>query len=275
MKILKSNTTNFVNYALCVFLSTVLTSCDWLRITYAEDESEYDPTPFLAKEDFSYTLFVENQTQLRLECDGGPVNITGSQAADSVLNWGQKRVWSESYADAEKHLEDIGLFVKENAEEIFFKSTQPEDRPDRRYAVNHNVTLPAYLDLIIDNDQGHVFIDSVNSRVSVLMRVGKIHLKEINGSVLATVENHASILGNIILPLAGVIEMTADEGFISLAIPKTTSAEISLEALRIEVTNLEVSDVVVTEHSYKGKLSDGRGKIKLKNVNGTIRLRGY
>ncbi|MFQ5752020.1 MAG: DUF4097 domain-containing protein [bacterium] len=268
---MKSKMTNTIKYPLYLLLITLLTACN-----IVDPGDEVSDTNFEAKESFSFEVDVTNHVRLRLEAVNGPVKITGLPGANSVKNWGERRVGSESIEDAELHLQDLEVQVTEPAEEIFVKTKQPQDSRGRNYIVNYNITLPENLEVLVDNVNGEVKIDSVKNQVSVSNVNGRINLNDIFGSTVVNLVN-GQIESEVTLPVDGTINMNTVNGNIDLDIPENTSAEFSANVTNgnISVSNLVLQNIVSSPNSLRGTLAAGQGTISLRTVNGNIWASGF
>ena len=233
-------------------------------------------TDFVAEESFSFEVDVKDHTRLRLEAINGNVIITGLSESDSVMITGEKRVGSESMRDAEEHLQKLEVRVTDLASEVFVKTIQPDQTYGRSYVVDYTITLPKSLQVLADNVNGTVRIDSINNLVSVDNVNGQVILNEIFGSAFVNLAN-GQIEGKVTLPLAGTADMSTTNGSIELDIPHSTSAEFSASVTHgiITISNLVLQNEVRTPTSRSGTLGDGQGTISLSTVNGNISVSGF
>jgi DUF4097 and DUF4098 domain-containing protein YvlB len=233
-------------------------------------------TDFVAKESFSYGVEVTDHTLLSLEGINGNVTITGLSGADSVIITGERRVGSESMQDAEAHLQELEVSVREIASEVYVKTIQPDKTHGRSYVVDYNITLPKELEVVVINVNGAVDIDSVNGSVSVQNVNGQVNLDEIIGSVSVNLVN-GQIQAEVTLPKGGTITMTTVNGGIDLDIPQYTSAQFSATVVNgtIAISNLVLIGLVSTPTSLTGTLGTGEGTIVLTTVNGSISVSGF
>jgi DUF4097 and DUF4098 domain-containing protein YvlB len=135
--------------------------------------------------------------------------------------------------------------------------------------VDYAITLPESFQVLADNLNGTVIVDSIHNLVSVGNVNGQITLNEIFGSAFVALVN-GRIEGEITLPLEGTISMNLVNGNIDLDIPANTSAEFS-----ISVTGLHLQNQVSSPTSLRGTLGEGEGTISLTTVNGNISVSGF
>jgi hypothetical protein len=233
-------------------------------------------TDFVASESFSFGVQVTDHTQLRLEGINGNVTITALSGADSVIVTGEKRVGSESMQDAEDHLQELDVSVTDALNEVFVKTTQPDQSHGRSYVVDYSIALPQNLVVVIINVNGGVTIDSVNSSVSVVNVNGQVVLNEIFGNVSVSLVN-GQIQAEVTLPTGGTIGMSTVNGGIDLDIPQSTSAGFSAIVVNgtISISDLVLTGLVSTPTSLTGTLGTGQGTISLNTVNGSISVAGF
>jgi len=215
-------------------------------------------TNFTAEDSFSYEIEVIGHSGLKLEGINGAIVITEVFDANSVKITGVKQVKSESSKDAEAHLKELVVDVRDLTNKVFVKTTQPGFLGGRSYIVNYTITLP--YDMEID-------IKSLN---------GKVTLNEIHGNVDVDLVN-GNIDGEVILPLDGTIDMQLTNGMLELDIPQNTSAEFEATTATgtISVSNLVLQNRVETLKSLTGTCGDGRGTISLRTTNGEIVVTGF
>lgn len=258
---------------LSFFLICFILACGILD---PDDTDRVSNSNFIAEESFSFEVAVANHSRFRLEGINGRVEITGDSRANSVKIEGEKQVGSESFEDAELHLQELEVIVKETADEIFVKTIQPQDTRGRDYVVNYKITLPKVLKVLADNVNGNVSIQSINNDVAVGNVNGTIVLDDIFGSTTVSIVN-GQIRGHMTLPLDGSNNMSTVNGNIDLDIPKNTSAEFSSKVVNgeIRLSKLELQNTVSSPTLLRGTLGRGQGTIALSTVNGNINVAGF
>jgi DUF4097 and DUF4098 domain-containing protein YvlB len=258
----------------------LLTACiSWIHCgkdNSTDSTGNVKNTDFVAEESFSFEVDVKDHTRLRLEAVNGNVIITGLSESDSVMITGEKSVGSESIKDAEDHLQELEVSVQDLGSEVFVKTVQPGQTYGRSYVVDYTITLPKSLQVLVDNVNGTVRIDSINNRVSADNVNGQVTLNEIFGSAFVNLVN-GQIEGEVTLPMAGTADMSTVNGNIELDIPGSTSAEFSASVTHgiITISNLVLQNEVRTPTSLSGRLGDGQGTISLSTVNGSISVSGF
>lgn len=211
-----------------------------------------------ASERFSFEKNAAGHTGLRLEGVNGSVTITGSAEADSVVITGEKRVGSDSTADAQAHLQELEVLVSDLGSEIFVETVQPRDSQGRNYIVDYTITVPREFDVRAHNINGAIDVRDVHGNVSVDL---------INGSIGARLS----------LPANGTIDMATVNGMVQLDIPEATSAQLTADVVNgiINLTNLDLHNSVSSRTSLRGTLGEGRGRVSLRTTNGNIGVAGF
>ncbi|UCB51736.1 MAG: DUF4097 family beta strand repeat protein [Candidatus Zixiibacteriota bacterium] len=262
-----------------VFL--VLLAASFICVACSSDKSvdsddDVNNTDFVARESFSFRVDVTTHSRLRLEAITGSITITGEPESDSVLITGERRVGSESTQDAEAHLPLLQASVQEIGNEIYVKTTQPDQTHGRSYVVDYTITLPEDLEVSVNHVTGLVSIESVNNGVSVNHVTGQVLLDEISSSALVNLVT-GEIEAEVTLPEDGTINLNLVTGNIELDIPQNTSAEFSAKVVtgNISMSNLVLQNQVSTPGSLTGRLGSGQGTISLNVVTGSISVQGF
>ena len=217
-----------------------------------------DNSRFYSEESFSFEIDIIEQHSIKLEAINGIIDIVGISNSNSIKVTGEKRVESSSTKDAESHIKELSVNIRDLSEEILVKTEQPEYSGGRSYIVNYNITIPKDLNISVSSANGCVTLNEMLSNVNV---------KLINGEVDSKVT----------LPLDGEIELSVINGNIDLDLPMNTSAIFTSKVTsgKISVSNLELHDRIETTNSLFGILGDGQGNISLKTVNGRIWATGF
>jgi len=258
----------FVLLSLAAFIA-----CD-VRVIDSDDNVAN--TDFSAAESFSFEIAVKNQTRLNLNAINGPIDVIGVPGATTAKIFGERRVESESEADAKAHLKDLEVRVTDRQDEISVQTLQPDNSHGRNYKVVYHLRLPNTWKFNVDHVNGAVTIDSLKNDLSVKLVNGSVQLREIFGSVSAELVN-GQLTGKLGLPLQGTCRITTVNGQILLTIPKSTTAEFSAAMTNgdINLSNLSLNNSVSTPKSLRGKLGGGQGTISLSTVNGNISVTGF
>jgi len=253
-----------------------------LTITAGCDEADSDNgwaprnTDHFAEEPLSYEIDLQNQTLFRLEGINGLVQISGSANATAITISGEKRVESDSVADAEAHLADLSVEIRSEETEVVVRTDQPEHSAGRNYIVNYTVILPHDLAIDAANANGTVSVQAIAANVTVVNVNGYATTRDIAGSLSMAVVN-GQIDAAASPPAGGFITLNVVNGGILLGIPQDISAMFAaiVETGVITVSNLILTDIVQTATQLSGRLGNGEGDIALETVNGNIVVIGH
>ncbi len=254
-----------------VILALALSSC--LVVDPIDTVSDTD---FSASAAFSFEIPVKNQQRIEIEGINGSITITGKSGIATAQIWGEKIVASDSYEDAEAHLQYLEVQISDKTDKLSVETDQPSLTYGRNYQVIYNVIVPDDWDLTIENVNGKVVIDSLNGDVSVGLVNGDAVLTEISGNVSIGVTN-GTVDGKMNLPTNGICTIQTVNGQIQLSIPATTSAKLSAKVTNgtVSVSNLTLNNMVSSQHALSGVLGSGQGTITVETVNGSIKVNGF
>ncbi len=212
----------------------------------------------VVSEEFSFEQGVANQTRLVLEAINGTISIAGVAGADVITVAGTREVQAETLDEAQQGLPEVQVDVEEFAEEIVVRTIQPQDNQRRNFVVNYEISLPRNLAVLVTSANGN--IDATNTDGSVSVQLS-------NGNVTARAT----------LPPGGSVEITIANGNTDLFIPVNTSADFSAAVGNgsIEISNLELQNLVRTSKTAMGVLGEGNGAITLQTGNGRITASGF
>jgi hypothetical protein len=261
-----------------VFLILLAAGLFWIGCSSdktVDSEGNVNNTDSVVKESFSFRVDVTTHSRLRLEGLSGSVSITGEAGSDSVMVTGEKRVGSESAQDAEAHLPLLQVTVQEIGNEVYVKTTQPEQTHGRSYVVDYTITLPEGFLVSVNQVTGMVSIESVKNSVSVNHVTGQVLLDEIYGSTVVSLVT-GGIEAEVNLPQDGTINLSLVTGNMQLDIPQNTSAEFSASVVTgtISMSDLVLRNQVSTPVSLSGTLGSGEGTILLNVVTGSVSVNG-
>lgn len=258
-----------------IFLIGIMMFAIWMACCI-NDPCSVSETDFSVRDSFYYELRAKAQQCLRINGINGPIDIAGNPNPGRIEIWGDRIVKSESIADAEAYLSRLEVSVSSNQDEVYVKTIQPKQTHGRHYEVVYHVRIPQSWQVVVENLNGEVSVDSLKNDVSVELTNGNVHLRDIYGNLWVEVINGV-INSKVKLPFQGNCQMYAVNGQIELAIPKQTSANISACVVNgnIDIDDLILKNCTITKNSTNGTLADGDGTIMLKLVNGQIKVKGF
>ncbi|MEZ4703159.1 MAG: hypothetical protein R2834_22720 [Rhodothermales bacterium] len=231
-----------------------------LLLTGGCDFAGVDPvgnTDFIAAEPFRLTLSADGIAALRVAAINGEITIVGSATADSIVATGERRVGSDSQEDAERHLHDLTVSLRQLNDQATLATDQPDRSGGRDYTVDYRIVMPAAMALTFEHVNGDVQASGLQ---------GEVAMSLVNG----TLDVETSVKP------ARPLDLSVVNGQILLGIPASTSADFEAHVVNgsIGLTNLQLDDFEGTTRSMTGRLGGGGIQIALDVVNGTILVRG-
>ena len=222
-----------------------------------------------------------------------PLSATGRVSLENINGGVQIKVWDRAavQVDAVKRaykqhrLAEAQIQVNATEESIRISTEYPQGNQtfrgdERRYdnpaIVEYIVTVPrkAMLESVelvngsldIDGVEGSVKASSINGRVHARGLSSDVRLSTINGQLQATFTQ---------LDESKPITLGSVNGNVTMIIPSNSNAAIRASTVHGDISsdfNLKVKHGQYVGHSMDGQIGSGGPKIKLSNVNGSIRV---
>lgn len=222
-----------------------------------------------------------------------PLSATGRVSLENINGGVQIKVWDRAalQLDAVKkayrrdRLAEAKIDVTASEENIRIKTEYPEGNlnfrgGERRYdnpaTVEYTLTVPrrAVLESIelingsldIDGVEGNVKASSINGRVTTTGLLGEAKLSTINGQLQATFTR---------LDETKPIALSSVNGSVTLIIPSDSNASIRAGTVHGGISNdfgMQVRHGEYVGHNLDGQIGTGGPRIKLDNVNGSIKI---
>lgn len=232
---------------------------------------------FFALNLFSYEETIKKDIPLKdieniiVENVNGNIEISGSER-DSVLIEAVKK------AEKEAHLRNLKVKIEKTGKELKIQTEHT-----RSYflgflpvkmggSANYKIKVPKNLKLKINTVNGDIFIENQDSHIEAESVNGNINLKDISGN-----GNFETVNGEIKIEIKNDIPNFRAEsvnGDIYLKSAKKINARYFLEVvngkIRIIPQVLEIKSSSPKE--MQGVMGDGRGKIHMETVNGSITI---
>lgn len=230
---------------------------------------------FTATENFSFKFDAADLARIGISAISGTVTVVGETGLDSAEVSGVKRVISTTLKDAEDHLSEIQVSVEKTGDGLFVDTDQPSDSAGREYTVDYVISIPDSSIVNCSNVAGVITVRNIEGAVSVVNTAGEIILDGLSGNTNLNV-TAGNITGSASLPVDGTMAMSVTSGNITLTIPRSTSASFlaTVTTGNITVSNLTLSNEVVTPTTVSGTLGTGQGEITLNVVAGSIVVAG-
>jgi hypothetical protein len=226
-------------------------------------------------ESFYVELDAAQTVRLSLEGINGAVTILGEAGSGVAKVSAQRRVRSDTRADARDFLARVVVDVWEVGDEIQVRTSQPRNTVGREVIVDYDLIIPVHLAVSVVNINGAVDvraidgtvdIDNINGAVSVLEAIGNVEVTLVNGNVTC----------DVALESGGHVDLSVVNGNVALDVPTSVSAMLEADVVNgtISVSALTLQDAVSSPGSVHGRLGAGDGLIDLDTTNGTITVRG-
>ncbi len=214
-------------------------------------------TDFVAREPINFNLASAGRTRLVLSGISSSIVVNGAAAGSYVTITGERRVGSDSLADAQAQLPQLLVEVQELGADVLVRTSQPRDTGGRSFVVDYQISVPASFALSIA---------SLNGSIDLRGMSGNVETSLLNGRSVATLQ----------VPAAGSVSMTAINGDIDLHLPPSTSATLSAQVGigTILLQDLQVHNEVRSNTTLQGTLGAGGATVTLKTINGSIRIDG-
>ncbi len=214
----------------------------------------------------------------------GRVSLSNINGSAHIVGWDRNEVKVDAvkYARNKERLEEAKIVVHASNDQVSIKTQYPEHdgnwnwhHDDNPASVEYTITVPrgAQLDKIelinggldIKGVTGEVQASCINGSLDATELGGRIQLSTINGTLRAQLNK-----------LAGSpVELSSVNGSLSLTLPSDAQAEVEASTVHGGISNdfgLNVDRHQWVGRDLHGKLGDGRTRIKLNNVNGTIHI---
>jgi hypothetical protein len=262
---------HFLLYNLVILLITATVSCG---IIMPGDEVEN--TNYSATELFSYGFAVGEHGTLEFRGINGPVEICGVEEEGTILVWGERRVESESIADAEAKLQELRVKAEASRYHVSLETEQPDPSNGRNYEVSYHIRIPTGWQVKARHVSGVIEATSLLEDLSLDLTNGEMILSDLGANVSARLVN-GSIYGEVALLPRGSCRLNVVSGELELVIPQETSASLSAEVISgsVTVAGLEMREARSTPTAVHGVLGSGDGSIELEVIHGTITVRGF
>ncbi|MEO6004936.1 MAG: DUF4097 family beta strand repeat-containing protein [Opitutus sp.] len=212
----------------------------------------------------------------------GEINLDNVNGDVEVHTWNKNEILieGEKSARTDEELELIDLKIELSSSRADVKVRLPK-RPGAlftnniRAAVRFKLTVPATASIkklstvnssvTIEGVQGTVNASSVNGGVHATNLGGNAHLETVNGSINA---RFAAVVAEQTLSFETV------NGKIKVGLPKNTGAELHSSVVNGHVDCDFPLESTQKKHrkNLSGKIGDGRAKINVETVNGSIHI---
>lgn len=223
------------------------------------------------EEIFKKEIPLKDLERLKVENVNGNIEILGEER-DSILIEAIKK------AERQSHLKNLEILIGREGKEL-----KIETKHTRSYflgflpvkmggSINYKIKLPKNLKLKIETVNGNVKVENINALIEAESVNGDISIKESSGK-----GSFETVNGDIKIEIKDEYpELTAESvnGNIFLKSSKKINANYYLEVvngkIKIIPSLMEIKSSSPKE--MQGVLGDGKGKLRLETVNGSITI---
>ena len=206
----------------------------------------------------------------------GGIIINGRDSIDVIDYFLYKQVNAETIVGAQQQFGEIVLLSSTENDSLKCTISAPLNSERFEYYCSLSLDVPARLPCVIKSPNRAVSTAYLDTTLTVSGSEGDIEVARHSGSCdLETTEG--DILVEMILPQSGFCRSLTMSGDITLGIPATTSANIFAKtgAGSITTTDLNLSDMLVTDSTLSAVLDSGLAEIRLETMNGNIQIIGF
>jgi len=188
----------------------------------------------------------------------GVIRVRQEPGASQLKVSAVKLVKAETNSMAERHLNDLDVLVQDENNAVYVSTLQPEKTGDSEYCVNYTISMPESISLTINNGNGDIFLEDIQSHIKVEVENGDIR-------------------GKVLSELNSCVDMYTDVGSISLSLPNDICAEFHARVNigTITVENLNLDDIEETADYIFGTANKGSGSVLLETQVGNITATGF
>lgn len=205
---------------------------------------------FSARESFRVDLDPAGRSELVLEANSGDIFVTGT-SGNSLIIQGERRVESDSQADADARLLGLQVEVTELGDRVSVRTDQPNDTRGRNYIVDYEILVPEDFEVDVTCVNGAVSVESLRGPVSVSAVNGVVSAEDVEASDVRLQVVNGIVDASIALPPGGAADMSTVNGNINLRIPSGTSAELDATVVNgiVTLTNFPLANLTVAPRS--------------------------
>lgn len=229
------------------------------------------------RESVEYKISAVNKTGIKLNNVSGKVTISRGDSASGIIVKADKIGYVKK-KDLDKPLDNMKVDIDSAGSVVQIKSELERDREWFHWdfkgkEINYHITVPPSIKVSVDNVNGEIELNGINSEVEASTVNGTItfdnlcgikDLSTVNGKISGTIDSVKNI------------KLETVNGSIDLGITKTFSGSIKATVVngRIKYENLTLSDPVEEKKSLRGYIGNRDNELSIDAVNGRITLTG-
>lgn len=252
-----------------------VTAAALLSCTFACGDEPAQAPPATATARVQGEMELSTETVVRARNPIGPLAVNGEDVGP-IVRWVLDKSATAPGADAARDaLGDIKLASETVADTLAIRVAAPLSAGGISYASLLTLGIPARTACVIDEAAGETRVSYLLADLEIA-GPGPITVSEHTGSCRIAAQG-GDVSVHLVLPQNGHCIVSTGAGRITVRVPHSSSAQVSLQAADgvIAVTNLTLTHVVQTSNSLTGVLGSGAGAILLMTGAGDIDLIGY
>jgi DUF4097 and DUF4098 domain-containing protein YvlB len=220
------------------------------------------------REEFHQTFPLAADGRVRLTNINGSVRI-------SVWDRNEVKVDAVKRARTRERLAEAEIKVDVTDDEIRIRTRYPDDVNNNPASVDYTLSVPrtvrlSGIELIngsldIEGVEGNVKASSINGSINARSLKSEAKLSTINGSIEALFSG-----------IETAISLESINGSVVLILPSDSSAQLKASTVHGSISNdfgLPVRKGEYVGRDLAGRLGEGNTRVKLSNVNGSIKIR--
>lgn len=246
-----------------------------------------------ASEDYTATASAEGIQKIRIDWEGGTLDIRIDDAADEIRAEGRKTVRASTIERAEAGLEDFSIQWMSSAtasSTVVLAFDRPASSFGLVFSATADITIPAGVELDINGENVSVLVVGNDHTTDVDVENGNVEVVEQSGETAVAIENGSATVestgGDVDVNVEhGAIRIDAvpgdtarilaDVAFggIDIRVPADTAAELDLDtdlgSVETDLDGFTVTDLQVNSTSVTAILNGGGATIRARsNVGG-------
>jgi DUF4097 and DUF4098 domain-containing protein YvlB len=171
-------------------------------------------------------------------------------------------------------LADLRIVEEVGSDRIHLE-TRPSSGEGRRVNVNYHVTVPASVNVRLNNQNGSLDASAIKGTLKAETGNGSVKGSDLSGTVEASSANGSVRLEVAAVGSGGNRAETVNGG-VTVTLPNSAKADVQATCVNggIAVDGLKLDGPESTRRRVEGRLNGGGPKVVLETTNGGIRLTG-
>jgi len=231
------------------------------------------------KETIEYSLNGKNKKQLKLDNINGEITIRTSNDTLGILSVKATKILKVKADEMNKPLDGIVIKVDTTGDDIRISCELQRTKTffgisdNTEGEINYDILVPVNLKVDISQTNGSMTASNLGNRSILRITNGGIILDKCSGNIDAEVTN-GSLTGN--LDSTRGLNIKVINGSIKLGNLKSVSGDVSASVTNgsVKSEGIEFSNVSQTKKNLNGRIGDGKYRIDLTTVNGSVNLYG-